>query len=169
VSETWYPLALKTGGRALFLLWASDDHGLDRVLADGGRAVSFAGEGAAREYALGEHLALAPKHEYELLLNDLDGAVRWLDGDAEPDCGLLLSIWNLAGDVARGVNASFEDRGEVLDKVYDKLFFGSNLPSMTPPGQRYQPEWTEEELGMLRATIKTAADLIRSRVAAPGS
>jgi hypothetical protein len=39
---------------------------------------------------------------------------------------------------------------------------------MTPPGEQYRPEWTEEELGLLRASIEMAVDLIRTRVAAPG-
>ena len=115
---------------------------------------------------LAEHLALAPKEE--LHLHDLDSAVRWLDAGAEPDCGLLLAIWNLAGDVARGVNQAFEDRGGMLDDVYNKLFFGSNLPSMTAPGEQYQPEWTEEELALLRVMIETAVVLVRSHVVASG-
>jgi hypothetical protein len=162
MSETWYPLALQVGGRTLFLLWVSDDRALNRVLADAGLVVSFSDEQSAREYALAENLTLAPREEFRL--HDLDSAVRWLEADAEPDCRLLLAIWNLAGDVARSVNEPFEDRGEVLDGVYDKLFFGNNLPAMTPPGEQYRPEWTEEELGLLRASIEMAVDLVRSRV-----
>ena len=166
MSETWYPLALKVGGRTLFLLWVSDDWALNRVLADAGLLVSFSDEESAREYALAQNLTLAPKEE--LRLHDLDSAVRWLEADAEPDCRLLLPIWNLAGDAARSVNEPFEDRGGVLDDVYSKLFFGNNLPSMTPAGELYHPEWTEEELGLLRASIEMAVDLIRSRVVASG-
>lgn len=51
MSETWYPLALKIGERTLFLLWASDDWGLDRLLADGGRLVSFSQSIAGRYLA----------------------------------------------------------------------------------------------------------------------
>jgi hypothetical protein len=46
-----------------------------------------------------------------------------------------------------------------------KLFFGNNLPSMTPRGEHFEPEWSAEELGVLRARIETAVDLIRSHVA----
>jgi len=166
VSETWYPLALRVGGRTLFLLWSSDDGALNRVLADAGWVVSFSDEVSAREYARAENLPLAPKQE--LHLHDLDRAVRWLEADAEPDCRVLLAIWNLAGDVARSVDEPFEDRGEVLDDVYNKLFFGNNLPSMTTPGDQYIPEWTEEELGSLRARTEMAVHLIRDRVVAPG-
>src|SRR5215472_16736515 len=134
MSETWYPLALRVGGRTLFLLWVSDDWALDRVLADSDGVVAFPDEESAREYARAENLPLAPKEELDL--HDVVGAVHWLRAGARPDCGLLLAIWNLAGDVARSVNEPFEDRGEVLDDVYNKLFFGSNLPSMTPPGEQ---------------------------------
>jgi len=106
----------------------------------------------------------APGPEEELHLHDLDSAARWLQAEAEPDCRLLFAIWNLAGDVARSVNETFEDRGEALNDVYNKLFLGNSLPSITPPGEQYHPEWTEEKLGLLRASIQTAADLIRSRV-----
>lgn len=167
VSGIWYPLALKADGRILFLMWVSDDWALDRVLADAGRVISFTDEESAREYALAEHLPLAPQEEAHL--HDFDSAVRWLEAGGEADCRLILDVWNLAGDVARGVSEAFEDRGGALDEVYDKLFFGSNLPSMTPPGEQYQPEWAEEELSLLRARIETAAGLIRSHVAAPGS
>jgi hypothetical protein len=164
MSETWCPLALKVGGRTVFLLWVSDDWALNRVLADAGRVVSFCDEQSAREYAQAENLTLAP--EEDLGLHDLDSAVSWLEADTEPECRLLLAIWNLAGDVARSVTEPFEDRGEALDGVYDKLFFGNNLPSMTPPGEQYHPQWTEEELRLLRATIQIAVDLIRSCVVA---
>lgn len=167
MSRIWYPLALKVDGRTLFLLWVSDDRALDRVLADAGQVISFTDEESAREYALAEHLPLAP-HE-ECHLHDLDSAVNWLAADGRADCRLLLDIWNLAGDVARSVSEAFEDRGGALDEIYDKLFFGSNLPSMTPPGERYQPEWATDELSLLRGRIAAAIDLIRSHVAAPGS
>jgi hypothetical protein len=76
MSETWYPLALKVGGRTPFLLWVSDDWALNRVLAGAGRVVSFLDEESAREYALAQNLTLAPKEE--LRLHDLDSAVSWL-------------------------------------------------------------------------------------------
>jgi hypothetical protein len=41
MSETWYPLALRVGGRTLFPLWVSDDWALNRVLADAGWVASF--------------------------------------------------------------------------------------------------------------------------------
>jgi hypothetical protein len=141
----------------------------DHAVMSGGepQVTSFADEESAREYALAQHLPLAPREEPGL--HDLDSAARWLETGGEPDCRLLLSIWNMAGDVARSVNEAFEDRGQALDDVYDKLFFGSKLPSMTPPGEHCQPEWTDKELGLLRTWIEQAVNLIHSNVAAPGS
>lgn len=167
VSELWHPLALRVNGRTVFLLWVSDDWAQNRVLVDGGRVVSFSDPESARGYALTQRLPLA--REEELRLHGLDSAVSWLVADGEPDCSDLLAIWNLAGDVARSVNERFEDRSEVVDDVYNKLFFGNNLPSMTPPGERYEPDWTQEELALLRTTIETGVDVIRSHVVASAS
>jgi hypothetical protein len=79
-----------------------------------------------------------------------------------PDCRVLLAFWNLADDVARSVNGPFENHGGVLEDVYNKLFFGNNLLAMTPRGEQFQAEWTEDELGVLRTRIETAVDLSRS-------
>ena len=63
VSGVWYPLALKVGGRTVFLLWVSDDWALNRVLASVGQVAWFTDEDSARQYALTQHLALAQKEE----------------------------------------------------------------------------------------------------------
>jgi hypothetical protein len=162
VSDLWYPLALRLDGGTVFLLWTSDEGVNDHVSVTEGRVVSFVDADAARQFALEQGLPLAPEEPLHLL--DLDRAAEWLHEGGEPDVCVLLNVWNLARDVANSVDESFEDRGEVLDLIYDKLFFGLNLPAMTPPGERYVPEWTDEEVDLLRTTIGRAVDLIRSRV-----
>src|SRR5580698_5837117 len=92
---------------------------------------------SARVHVRAENLTRAPAEE--LYPHDIDTAERWLDANIEPDCRLLLAIWNLAGDVARRVSEPHDDRGAILDVVYDKLFLGSNLPSVTSPGEQHHP------------------------------
>lgn len=130
----------------MFLLWVSDERALNRVLVNDGQVVRFFDEKSAREYAQGIGLPLAP--EEDLHLHDIDSAAHWLDTSEAPNCGVLLAIWNLAGDVAGSVNEPFE----------------VNLPSVTPPAQRYEPEWTEEQLALLHSMIRASVDLIRSRL-----
>jgi hypothetical protein len=42
------------------------------------------------------------------------------------------------------------------------VFFGNNLPAMTPPGEHYVPEWDDEEIALLWRIIGQGVDLIRS-------
>jgi hypothetical protein len=78
----------------------------------------------------------------------LDAGATWLSDGGNPNLNVLLSIWNLAGDVARSVEKPFEDRGGDLDAIYNKVFFGNNLPAMTPLGEHYEPDWDDEELAL---------------------
>jgi hypothetical protein len=100
----------------------------------------------------------------ELVHHDLDSAIRRAELGTQPNCSNLLNIWKLADDVARSVNEPFESRGAELDNVYNEFFFGTNPPAMTPPSETYHPDWTQEELALLHATVEKAVSLIRSHV-----
>lgn len=41
-----------------------------------------------------------------------------------------------------------------IQKIHDELFFGCNLPAMTPPGKSWSPRWTAGEIGKLRSTMR---------------
>jgi hypothetical protein len=80
------------------------------------------------------------------------------------DCGLLLEAWNLFDDIAASIGAHLHDRGERRDKVYDKLFWGNNLPAVTPPGRSYQPLWNGCELRILRSVLRRGLDILPRHV-----
>ena len=48
-----------------------------------------------------------------------------------------------------------------LGRVYHKLFYGNHLPSMTPDGSEYIPQWNQEELDLLRAVLNEGLTLFR--------
>jgi len=139
-----------------------DDWAKDLVLVDDGRVVTFRDAMSARKFALAASLRLAPDEPTRP--QDLDAAAAWISDGADPDLTVPLSIWNLAGDVARSVQKPLADRGGILDAIYDKVFFGDNLPAVTPPGERFEPDWHDEEVSALRRIIDRAVDLIRTSV-----
>ena len=75
-----------------------------------------------------------------------------------------MAAWNLFSDVAH----SMPDKGsafEHLDSqptIYDKLFWGNNLPSMTPEGMHYSPEWSAAEVASLAEILSAGLDLFES-------
>lgn len=64
------------------------------------------------------------------------------------DCRTSLECWNLFTDVAASVGpieafrrAAFRREDRNASSIYDELFAGNNLPTMTPPGVPYEPTW----------------------------
>ena len=48
--------------------------------------------------------------------------------------------------------------------LYDKLFRGCNLPSLTPPGEDYEPVWTVPETTALKQVLLLGLAEFRARV-----
>jgi hypothetical protein len=81
---------------------------------------------------------------------------------ANPNPELLLDAWNLFGDVARSVGVPLDDRSAERHTLYDKLFAANNLPAVTPPGERYEPRWSESELAGLREVLAEGIQVFRA-------
>jgi hypothetical protein len=158
-----YPLALRLDGHTSYLLWVTGEEG-DRVVVDRGRVVGFYESLLSlRAYAAEHRLDLA-KADPEAVF-DVDNVVSWLLGHEEPDPVAVLNTWNLAWDVANSTGAPFNHRGGARDAVYDKVFWANNLPAMSPPGEQYEPDWSSDELRLLREVVGEAVALIRTATA----
>jgi len=78
-------------------------------------------------------------------------------------CSLLLDGWNFLEDMARTFRLDKETEGlrtPILNKAYDKLLHGNNLPSVTPEGCSYHPLWTSEEISALRSSFRDMFSLL---------
>ena len=77
--------------------------------------------------------------------------------DVALDCNQILAAWNLFGDVARStgeIGGAFNESDQSLNAIYDKIFYGCNLPSITPEGEAYTPSWSRKELDAIRELLK---------------
>ena len=92
---------------------------------------------------------------------NLDGLKQLLElPSSEEVCTQLLEAWNLYGDIARNLDATFDDDGEEAQRCYDKLFYGNNLPSITPAGERYRPYFTDDEQQLIRDIPTRGRDIL---------
>jgi hypothetical protein len=69
-----------------------------------------------------------------------------------------LDGWNFIEDLLKTIGAKKELRTlrtPLLNKAYDKFFYGVNLPSVTPEGKSYSPLWLAEEILALRREFRT--------------
>lgn len=149
-----YPVWVRFNGHDRALIWQTDDgtqvtdEDTDAVLVLDGKIVTAS--------TTEDLTTVAARHGLEL--EDSDGSVQILDDvekllelpASEEICAQVLDVWNLFSDIARSVSATLDDTGDEWQKCYDKLFFGNNLPSVTPAGEHYRPSFTAEEQRLIR-------------------
>jgi hypothetical protein len=164
ISMKYFPLLYRLRNEARFLIWISN--GDDSVLVDAdGSVPTFEDLKTLELFAEQNGIPLESETP---VLHDLDWVARWRIAQAtEIDCVQTLDAWNLFRDVAASVQAKSSEFAK-LDRnwplIYDKLFWGNNLPAMTPEGQSYVPQWTLQETQLLAAVLSAGLDLFESCV-----
>lgn len=143
-----------------YLIWYSNN--LDGVVVDStGPVPTFLEIYRLCAYAgnLGLHL-----EEEEPILHDLDAVKYWLENPRKTaiKCDCFLVAWNLFGDVALSVqDTTFDQDRQKTSKIYDKLFWGNNLPAVTPLGKHYEPIWNNDEVERLREVLGDGLRMFR--------
>lgn len=150
-------LELRFGDHSEFLLWYEDENGKDCVYTLNNKAQAFETESEVHECAVTLGLNCAGACIY-----DAERLKKWIEAHKkDADCRLLLDFWNMFGDIAYSVGRKFEPvRTKRSDRIYNKLFFGSNLPAMTPPGEEYVPNWTKKERKLLRELMRSGLNML---------
>jgi hypothetical protein len=72
-------------------------------------------------------------------------------------CARLLNGWNFLEDLLRALaEPDWLKRLSTasMKRIYDKLYYGNNLPAVTPVGRSYSPLWPREEIVLLRGTFR---------------
>jgi len=161
---TYFPLLYRLQGEERYLIWVSNEE--DSVVVDAnGFVPSFRDLITLHQYAEANHYSLESEAPVR---HDLDWVAAWGKSPAAPvDCVEALSAWNLFRDVAMSIpskGTAFEKLDSPGLPIYDKLFWGNNLPAVTPPGKRYNPEWSPDEIRSLVEILTAGLNLFVSRV-----
>jgi hypothetical protein len=94
---------------------------------------------------------------------DLDGIEAWCRSNTDVrDCRALLNAWNLLVDLPGGENLFRAADARALG-LYDKLFRGCNLPSITSPGAHDEPVWMAPETAALKHVLLLGLAEFRAR------
>ncbi len=87
------------------------------------------------------------------------------------DCSAFLNAWNFLDDLAglhSGSDTPYTRLSRGAAVCYDKLFWGNNLPPVTPPGERFEPVWRADQLSEIRVVLETGLELLESELRATG-
>jgi len=165
--KSYYPYWLKLDKRNLCCLWVTEE--FDQVyLNDQQQLPAFTTEESLKAHF--HDISIAVEESMAVPL-DLDKVQAFCKKPTvgRVNCKVFLNAWNIFGDLYSAINQrnmDIEDKGH-LD-VYNKLFWGSNLPVMTPVGEKFIPSWTDEELKELSDVLSSGLADFKSRVVVAG-
>lgn len=79
---------------------------------------------------------------------------------SERSARVLLDAWNALDDLENSLGECFvsseKSQTEEIKSAYDKLFYGNNLPSVTPEGAAFHPLLSDHERAALRTLLRKA-------------
>jgi hypothetical protein len=159
----YYVFSYQLSSEVRYLIWVSDDENSkkDRFVSDSqGMIPAFTGLEALEAYAATKNLSLLTPSS-AILLN-LDTIVGWLSANSDlPTCDDLLNAWNAFSDADNSTQRepSFSKMSFTNKLIYDKIFWGNNLPAVTPEGEHYDPSWTAEELDTMKSIYTCGINL----------
>ncbi|MCB0911076.1 MAG: hypothetical protein KDB60_05590 [Propionibacteriaceae bacterium] len=66
----------------------------------------------------------------------------------------VITAWNALDDITKSLGVPLGFSGRLANRCYDKLFWGLNLESVTPPGEWYVPAWRPRELAKIDQVLR---------------
>jgi hypothetical protein len=168
----YYACRVRLDGATAFVVWYSADR--DGFLRDTGRRlVAARTPEALAEAARARGITL---EDTEPAGYDFDRIRAWCacPDPAGVDCPAFLDAWNFLddlGELRAGADRRYARLSRGASRCYDRLFWGSNLPAVTPPGERFDPAWSAEELAAIRRVFEAGLGVLRAELAAsvPGA
>lgn len=141
-----------------YCIWYSDE-AEDGFLTQACQLLTFADENSAVKFIQTNTSYRAP---VTTTIYDADTIEQMMDQQHPFDACITLEFWNIAGDLANSAGRPFQGniKDDLTDKVYDKLFYGNNLPEINTSGHLYTPEFTDEEYTRLMDILADAVSII---------
>ena len=143
-----------------FALWYEAPDETDVFAADAaGRILSFPDRASAAAAAADQQMAVSR----EETVVDLAVLNAPLSPELTPAVSNeLLTIWNLADDLAKTLGLPYSGAQTAADALYDKLFRCCALPAMGELPEKHL--WTREETAQLSSILREAAALFDGKL-----
>ena len=152
-------ICFRMGESKFYCIWFSDDE-KDGFLLNGSILRIFHSEEAALTF-----LKSLPSYQKAIKTTTYD--VNKIDQTimrAIPfDPHIILDFWNIIDDLANSIGIPFEGNKKdgLTNSIYDKLFYGNNLPAINTSNRIYTPQFTSEEFVRLTTILMDGIALIK--------
>lgn len=169
MKRTHYIYRNRINNRDHYFIWFSGETGnSDGVIVSTNNTIpNFVSIEELKQYAEENHIT--PFDDSEENPISLDVVAKWLKMKKmkrmrRVDCKEFLAAWNLFDDISKSTGGNFDPDTNLTQVIYDKLFWGNNLPSLTPEGKCYVPRWTGREIQIMHDTLAHGLALFRQHV-----
>lgn len=140
-----------------YLIWHNDDKGKDVVEIRGSKILAFDTLEKAKEFAGYD----CGYWEYDF--SELEKFIYSYDKNF--NCKIILNFWNIFNDIVYSFGEKIPDeRTRRSDRCYNKLFWGNNLPAVTPDGCEYEPVFTRKERKNIRRILSYGIDFVNKNM-----
>jgi hypothetical protein len=148
-----------------FVVWYSGDSG-GCLRDDDGKLLAAHNLGALASGIADRDVILADSDPSDY---DFDRIRCWCATPvaAEIDCSAFLDAWNFFDDLgalSAAADTPYTRESHAAIACYDKLFWGANIPALTPPGARFEPVWRADELTAIRRVMEAGLVLLHSEL-----
>lgn len=101
--------------------------------------------------------------ENEVTEYNLDRLLDWIESqEVEVDCKFILDCWNIMSDISSSVHSDFIGDEEGMLDIYEKLFYGNNLPCINRSGKLFMPVWSMEEIQKIYKVMEQGMSIIEN-------
>lgn len=156
----YYPLIFIVRNNEYYCIWCSAEK--DGFVKEDNKLIFFESIEKLNIYAKSINIVLQQSHTNFCI----DIAMEWLKitGKKNVDSKYFLDFWNIIADLANTFGGEFYGNSNegIINDLYNKLFYGNNIPALKGDGEEFTPEWREEELQYLTNVIDDGIRVLKS-------
>jgi hypothetical protein len=163
-----YPYCYIYKGKRTCLVWQTKQDEQDSFKLDSNNRLISAKSVQGLEKSLGNESEQLKWSERAVIdFDDFWNALKALrvgKSSSEKTCKILTDGWNFIEDLARTIGLTQEMKrlhSPLLNQVYKKLFYGNNLPAITPEKKSYGPLWLHEEISSFKKEFHSIWEILR--------
>lgn len=158
----FYPLYYKLNQKNRYLIWqmGTDSEDIFYVDKKYRKIPIFSTLKSLRKYA--KKRAIKVIKDSKPLVHDLDSVALWMKykNKSDIECNDILTAWNFFIDMSNTFKLANDElqayriKAPKAYKVYEKVFTGSNLPSITQDNPLYHPTFNKKELKLIKRVLR---------------